>query len=218
MQGYRKKLIYRRKKSSTQSIWDFFALPLRTVVLDEKMQKRLRLTTIKEERVRFILPLLEGKTLDIGCGRNELIQEYRKAGEKGFGVDVFPFEEVDQIIDTTTLPFEDGEFDTVTLIACFNHIPRKKRDRVLSEAHRVLRNQGRLLLTMISGFSGWFCHKLCWWEFDQKERGINESEEDYGLSDKYLTETLNRNGFNIIHRKRFGYLLNNLFVFRKDGY
>lgn len=217
MRRDRKKPVHWSKKSLTQVIWDSLALPLRTVVLDEKMQKRLRLTTIKEERFKFILPLLEGKTLDIGCGKNELVQEYRKAGGEGLGVDVFPFEGVDLIIDTTRLPFEDGEFDTVTLIACFNHIPRRKRDRVLSEAHRVLRNQGNLLLTMIGSFSGWFCHKLCWWEFDHKERGIDKSEEDYGLSDRYITETLNRNGFMTIYRRRFGYLLNNLFVFRKSG-
>ncbi|MCD5397323.1 class I SAM-dependent methyltransferase, partial [candidate division NPL-UPA2 bacterium] len=159
--------------------------------------------------------LLEGKVLDIGCGKNELVNMYRKSGGEGIGVDTFPFEGVDWVTDTTNLPFEDGEFDTATMIACLNHIPFDKRDGVLSEAYRVLRDEGILCLTMIGGFSGWFCHKLCWWDFDQNERGMDKKEEDYGLSRRYIMEILDRNGFQFIHRWRFGYLLNNLFVFKK---
>ena len=203
------------KKSVIQSIWDFLGLPLRTIILNEKMQKRLRVTAFKEERLKFILPLLEGKVLDIGCGKNELVNMYRKSGGEGIGVDIFPFEGVDYVVDTTNLPFEDGEFDTVTMIACLNHIPFNKRDSVLSEAYRVLNDGGRLLLTMIGSFSGWFCHKLCWWDFDQNERGIDKEKEDYGLSKRYIMEILDKNGFQFIRRWRFGYMLNNLFVFKK---
>lgn len=207
----------RRKKSVIQSIWDFLGLPLRTIILNEKMQKRLRLTAFKEERLKFILPYLKGEVLDIGCGRNELVNMYRKLGGEGIGIgiDVFPFEDVDYVVDTTNLPFEDKKFDTVAMIACLNHIPFHKRDRVLSEAYRVLKDEGRLFLTMIGSFSGWFCHKLCWWDFDQNERGIDNKEEDYGLPKRYITEILDKNGFQIIHRRRFGYGLNNLFIFKK---
>lgn len=100
------------------------------------------------------MSLLDGKVLDIGCGKNELINMYKKLGREGMGVDVFPFEGVDQVVDTTDLSFEDGEFDTVTMIACLNHIPFYKRDKVLSEAYRVLKDGGRLFLTMIGSFSG----------------------------------------------------------------
>lgn len=203
-----------KKRAVIQGIWDFLGIPLR-IILNEKMQGRLRLTAFKEERLKFILPYLEGKVLDVGCGKNELVNMYRKLGGEGIGIDTFPFEGVDQVTDTTNLSFEDGEFDTVTMIACLNHIPFNKRDGVLSEAHRVLKDEGKLFLTMIGGFSGWFCHKLCWWDFDQNERGMDKSEEDYGLSKGYVMEILNKNGFEIIQRWRFGYRLNNLFVFRK---
>jgi len=205
----------RTKKSVIQSIWDFLGLPLRTIILNEKAQERLHFTTFKEKRLGVVLSHLDGKVLDIGCGKNELVNMYRKLGGEGMGVDVFPFEGVDYVVDTTNLPFEDGEFDAVTMIACLNHIPFHKRDSVLSEAHRVLKNGGRLFLTMISSFSGWFCHRLCWWEFDRNERGIDNKEEDYGLSRKYMIDLLEKNGFEIIQRSRFGYMLNNLFIFRK---
>ncbi len=207
---------YRVKKTVIQSTWDFLGFPLR-IILNEKTQERLRLTAFKEEKFNFLLPYLEGKVLDIGCGKNELVKRYRKSGGEGLGIDIFPFEGVDHVVDTTNLPLEDREFDAVAMIACLNHIPFHKREYVLSEAYRVLKDGGKLFLTMIGSFSGWFCHKLCWWDFDQNERGMDESEEDYGLSRRYVTEILDKNGFQIIHRQRFGYGLNNLFVFRKRG-
>ncbi len=202
------------KKTVIQSIWDFLGLPFRAI-LNEEMQKKLYFTTFKEERLKVVLPLLDGKTLDVGCGKNELINAYRKLGREGIGVDVFPFKGVDHVVDTTALSFEDGEFDTITMIACLNHISSGKRGEVLSEAYRVLKDGGRLFLTMIGGFSGWLCHKLCWWDFDQNERGMDKLEENYGLSRRYTFEILNKNGFQIIHRRRFCYGLNNLFVFKK---
>ncbi len=203
------------KKTVIQSIWDFIGFPLSAFLLDEPAQKKLGLTTLKERRLFAVLPLLQGNVLDIGCGHNELIKSYRAKGRQGVGADVFPFEGVDKIVDTTKLPYADKQFDTVTIIAALNHIPLGKRIAVLNEAYRVLENKGRLIVTMINGTIGYLCHKLMWWDFDQGEREVDWKEENYGLSNKYVTEIIGKCGFRLIKRKRFVYGLNNLFIFEK---
>ena len=203
------------KKTLVRSIWDFLGFPLRAFILDERMQKKLGFTTLKEERIFAVMPLLQGKVLDIGCGHNDLMRMYRANGGQGIGVDIFPFEGVDEIVDTERLPYENERFDTVTIIAALNHIPRGKRIAVISEARRILKNNGRLILTMINSGVGLVCHKLMWWDFDQKERGMDHNEEDYGLPNKYVIDTIQGCGFNFIRNERFVYGLNNLFIFQK---
>jgi len=72
-------------------------------------------------RVRMVLPHIRGRLLDIGCGTNLLVRPYD--GE-GIGVDVYQWGDVDLVVeDSAKLPFESGEFDTVTIISAINHIP-----------------------------------------------------------------------------------------------
>lgn len=66
-----------------------------------------------------MLPNVKGRLLDIGCGNNMLV----KAWGNEIGVDVFNWPGVDMVVeDCAKLPFTDGEFDTVTIIAALNHI------------------------------------------------------------------------------------------------
>lgn len=204
------------KKNFIQSIWNFVGFPLRAFILNEEAQKKFGFTTLKEERFLAVLPFLNGKCLDVGCGNNELINLYKKNGGDGIGVDVFPFKGVQEIVDTANLPYHNEEFDTVTIVAALNHIPRGKRSAVLSEVHRILKNDSRLIITMINGTIGWFCHKLMWWDFDQNQRGMDTKEENYGLSNKYVVDIIQQCGFRFIKRKSFVYGLNNVFIFEKD--
>ncbi|HAT72938.1 MAG TPA: hypothetical protein DCS63_09005 [Elusimicrobia bacterium] len=198
----------------TQELWDLIGFPLRAFLLNEKWQARLGLTTLMDERVRAVFPRLEGRVLDIGCGSNRLIRAWRAAGNDGIGVDVFNFEGVDMVVDTTALPFKDGEFDTVVMMANLNHIPAKVRPKVLAEAHRVLKPGGKLVATMIDPVVGWFCHKLTWWDYDQEERGMTEGEV-YGLTRKATVEAAAAAGFAAESVSCFVYGMNKLFVFIK---
>ena len=101
-------------------------------------------------RTRVVIPHIRGRLLDIGCGLNELVRTY--AGD-GTGVDVYQWGEVEVVVDDTAdLPFRDGEFDTVTVVAALNHIPN--RAEALVEAYRVLKPGGSIIVTMITASVG----------------------------------------------------------------
>jgi SAM-dependent methyltransferase len=159
-------------------------------------------------RVRRILPLIEGRLLDIGCGHNQLVRAY---GGEGMGVDVHPWEGADMVLpDTADMPFEDGQFDTVTIVAALNHIPNR-RD-VLAEACRVLAADGRIIVTMITPMISRVWHFLRRpWDADQKERKMKPGEV-YGLTGKQTQELLREAGFSLSYHSRFMLGINHLYL------
>jgi hypothetical protein len=65
-------------------VYDFFGAPLRMVVLPDAWSNRLGFTSLEDERLRAVLPELNGRVLDIGAGNNRLIRLYGN----GEGVEV----------------------------------------------------------------------------------------------------------------------------------
>jgi len=114
--------------------------------------------------------------------------------------------------DCSRLPFPDHAFDTITILAALNHIPN--RQAVLQEVHRLLSEDGRLLITMINPVISAVGHRLLWWWSEDKERGM-EPGEVYGFWNRDLIALVAKAGFRLISHQRFVYGLNNLFVFRK---
>jgi SAM-dependent methyltransferase len=109
--------------SLIKSIVNFIGFPLRTVLLNEGKVERLGLTSLQEERINAVWPHLKGRVLDIGAGNNRLINLY----QNGIGVEVYDWKGGALLVeDSSKLPFEDAEFDTVCFIACLNHIPNRK--------------------------------------------------------------------------------------------
>lgn len=162
-------------------------------------------------RIKVILPLVKGRLLDLGCGTNKLVEKYGN----GVGVDVHQFGGADLILkDTSRTPFDDKEFDTITIIATLNHIPN--REEVLREMHRVLTNDGQLIITMIQPFISriWHCLRSPW-DRDQRERGMKEGEV-YGLTPKEIKELLNKTGFKIVMEKKFMFGFNRLSLAKKN--
>jgi SAM-dependent methyltransferase len=198
-----------------QKIKDRFCFPL-LIFLSSEHARALGLTPIDEERVAIALGRCRGLLLDIGCGTNELARRYRSRQGMAIGVDIHPWPGTDVVCDTTRLPFPDGHFDTVLMLACLNHVPLSKRIQVLQEARRALKGEGQLLITMINPVVGFFSHPIRRrYDLDQLERGIGE-EEAKGLWEKEVKELLVKSRLRLTETIPFVFGLNCLYVVEKD--
>jgi ubiquinone/menaquinone biosynthesis C-methylase UbiE len=198
-----------------QKIKDRFSFPLLIFLSSERAQA-LGPTPIDEERVAIALGRCRGLLLDIGCGTNDLARRYRSRQGMAIGVDIHPWPGTDVVCDTTRLPFPDGHFDTVLMLACLNHVPLSKRIQVLQEARRALKGEGQLLITMINPVVGFFSHPIRRrYDLDQLERGIGE-EEAKGLWEKEVKELLVKSRLRLTETIPFVFGLNCLYVVEKD--
>lgn len=188
---------------------NFIFLPFRLLFSHETVN-RFGLRSLRDERYDLVKMNLKGRLIDIGCGNNELVKSYQN---DSIGVDVFDFGGGAMIIkDSSHLPFPDSSFDSASFVASLNHVIN--RDEVLNEVHRLLKDRGRVCLTMLSPFWGVLRHKLAWWDPDQNQRGIKQGEE-MGLSSEYIVNLFNNAGFDLIKRERFVLGINNLYIFEK---
>jgi SAM-dependent methyltransferase len=209
-----------RPKPLWQSFYDFALAPARMIVLPDEASERLHLTSLRAERFATVLPHLRGRVLDIGAGDNMLLRLYRgrAAGDPAaggsLGLDV-----VDRgggcalVEDAAALPFPDGSFDTVSFVACLNHIPQ--RHRALREARRVLRPGGRLVVTMIGRSLGRIGHALWWYSEDKHKHRDVDPREEPGLEAREILGLLTQAGFLLRSRFHFCYGLNNLYLAEK---
>jgi SAM-dependent methyltransferase len=195
--------------AKTRQAWkDGLFFPVR-ILLSSDAARKLGLTPIDDERVAMALRYCQGSVLDVGCGSNRLVKQHGH----GVGVDVHPWNGIDVLCDTTRLPFQNSTFDTVTMLACLNHIEEK--EPVLQEARRVLKPSGRLLVTMIGPITGYLCHKIRYrYDPDQLERGMH-TDEQYGLSGRQVRRLLEGQGFRMERGDFCLFGLNRLYVVRK---
>ena len=167
----------------------------------------------KLEKVRIdkVLPHIKGELLDIGCGMNQLKNAYGK----GTGVDVYDWGNVDIVVeDTSKLPFEDHSFETITILAALNHIPN--RAEVIGECFRLLKPNGRMVITMIPPVISTVWHFLRKpWDVDQTERGMKEGEV-YGLNKSEIVKLFASQGFKLDFDQGFMLKINRLYVFKKE--
>ena len=193
-----------------QQVKDFLTFPLRAVL--PVQESRWGLTSRPDERFEYVAREISGRVLDIGCGRhNAFINRY--ASGNGVGVDVFRYDglaEENIVDDMAHLPFPDASFDTVTFIACFNHIPKTERDAEVREAFRVLRKGGKIVVTMGNPLAELAIHRLVH-VYDRllgtkldmdTERGMHEDEE-YFVRDRVIVEHLAAGGFRDVRKRSF---------------
>jgi SAM-dependent methyltransferase len=196
----------RRQKSIGQAAWDFVGIPFRLALFDQTWLPRFHWTTLEDERLNAVLPHVRGRLLDVGAGANTLVKRYGN----GVGVDVHDWGGGALVVaDTSHLPFDDRSFDTVTFVACLNHIPY--RDAALREAHRLVKPGGRLIITMINPVFGGVGHRI-WWYGEDRKRGGMLSGEQGGLWTSTIVELCDAAGFSLERRERFVYGLNNLYL------
>ena len=105
-----------------------------------------------------MLPPKSGmKVLDIGCGTGAHLVYYQKVLCQVFGVDTSPSmiklaqlklgERADlRLANASSLPFRDNHFDIILLSTILHELAPELRIKVLTEAHRVLNESGRILI------------------------------------------------------------------------
>jgi SAM-dependent methyltransferase len=189
-------------------MWDIAGIPFRFVLFDQAWLPRFGWTTLEAERIEAVLPHIRGRLLDIGAGANNLVKRYGS----GTGVDVHDWGGGATVVeDTSQLPFDDGSFDTVAILAALNHIPN--RADVLREARRVLNNEsGRLIVTMIPPLLGNIGHRV-WWYDEHRRRGGMKPGETGGMTKQEVTELCAEAGFHAERHEKFLLGLNNLYIF-----
>jgi len=95
-----------------------------------------------------------GVVVDISF--NMVHQAMQRAYRRGFSWRLLAIE-----ADMTNLPFRDNVFDLLTYIASIHHLPSKKlRIKALEEAYRVLRNKGKLLITVWARYQLYFIPRI----------------------------------------------------------
>jgi ubiquinone/menaquinone biosynthesis C-methylase UbiE len=119
---------------------------------------------LARQRIKITNGLLKScsskdRILDIGCGTYPLFLLQSNFFEK-YGIDKVSYSrEIEQlknsniiisnhdIVTEEKLPFENSNFDAVTMLAVFEHIEPTNLAEVLNEIHRVLRPEGIFIIT-----------------------------------------------------------------------
>ena len=106
----------------------------------------------------------KGELLDVGCGAGSNLIFLAGKGLNVHGVDLSPGavaaararaheagREIDvREGDVLALPFADGSFDAAVDNGCFHAIPISRRERYAKEMHRVLKPEGRFVLSWVA--------------------------------------------------------------------
>ncbi len=144
-----------------------------------------------------------GCLLDVGCGTTPHFLKATRFREK-WGLDrvAIPFQGVNKAGDTLTilrqdvasshLPFSDGFFDVVTMLAVFEHIEKDELPHLLREVHRVLKPDGCYILTTPAGWTGGLLLLMARLNLVSSEE-IDEHQDAYSLSQ--IKTLLQESGF-----------------------
>lgn len=107
----------------------------------------------KENIADNLSSLLSGNILDLGCGTGIFSSCF--SSDAYYGIDVeekyIAYAQRNQrgrfkIADAVDLPFPDSFFDGILVIGVLHHVSDAIAEKILSEAKRVLRDTGRMLI------------------------------------------------------------------------
>lgn len=142
-----------------------------------------------------------GRALDVGCGSGGNSAAVRDLGWDVVAVDLSPASleaararGLDaRSADARHLPFPDASFDLVLSTDAWEHV--EEDDLVASEAYRVLRPGGRLLVTVPAGMDLWSGHDLALGHHRRYER-----DELVGLAERAGFRVETAFGWNVLLR------------------
>ena len=125
---------------------------------------------------------ITGKLLDVGCGSKPYRSFFPAADYIGMEIHGSNHS-ADYYYNGKTFPFPDGEFDTVLCSQVLEHVFNP--DEFLSEIRRVLKPNGKLILTV----------PFIWNEHEQPN--------DYARYSSFgIKHLLDKNGFEVLHQQK----------------
>lgn len=143
----------------------------------------------------------KGRVLDIGCGTFPHFLMNTDFSEK-FGIDSSLSEKVKEIkgikllkthIQKKKLPFPDNFFNTVVMLAVFEHIEFENIPFLLKEIKRILKKDGQFIITTPSPLAVWPLLVLSHSGFISK---VEIEDHKHALKKSYITQVLIKAGFN----------------------
>jgi len=171
------------------------------------------LPSLRTARYGRTAAFIGARHLDLGCGNNPLAEYRPDARIVGLDVQVDrPKFEPTVVGVAEKLPFRDGSFDTISMVACLNHFG--EREIVIRESKRILRPKGRVIVTMIGPLVGLVCHKWRFWYQDTLYRVVHPGEVD-GMERTWVRKLFEDHGFTCVHEQAFLAGMNRIFVFER---
>jgi SAM-dependent methyltransferase len=147
------------------------------------------LARLRAREANRLIPhgLRRGRILDIGCGSNPYFLAHTSFQEK-FAIDQLPnspameeiaFHSLDLNLDPH-LPFEDGFFHVITMLAVVEHLDPARLVELFRECRRVLTPQGMVALTTPAAWADRLLHLMARMRLVSKEE-IDEHVYAYTL-------------------------------------
>jgi SAM-dependent methyltransferase len=191
-------------RNTFQVVKDFVFIPLRFLVPESSIVTWLGLSTLSEVRHRVAASHCAGRILDLTCGSNKFRKWF---GCELVGIDIHLAPEIDICADAHAIPIDDGVFDTVVLLASLNYM--QNPEQVLFDVNRVLKPDGRVVITMISPRIGNLRVNI-----QNPLLGTKKNWEGKlpGMEIDMLKDLLFKTGFKRIEGERFLYRFNNLII------
>lgn len=152
----------------------------------------------------------KGRCLEVGAGTGE-ISEFISQNHEVVATDIAPkmVEEIKKrgieayICDAEKLPFEDSSFDSVIAAELIFYLDNQ--DKFLSEAYRILKPEGRLLISCASNFPVKIYDRVrkCLRALGiRKGMYFNEDTLHEFMTPPKLKQMLHRNNFEIVETKK----------------
>ncbi len=129
---------------------------------------------------------IQGNVLDVGCGSKPYQEFFKNCKYTGLDVEMSRKrfgEKVDVYFQGNELPFETGSFDAAVSFEVLEHVPNT--DLFLNELNRVLKPNGKLLLTV---------------PFSWEEHEV--PHDYYRFTSFGLNHVLKKNGFKVLAHEK----------------